>query len=455
LKQAYNEYLKTREAYEGKDETLIEEGLELQQVLDTSQTTHLTDEPENAIEAEALIAELNRALTDPSLAKEEKVAILHRLADLHLRFKGELEESLKFLKFAAKTGGSGYTWIPQQIQLTEQLINLDKQRGHYAKQRTEYRIKIQSTPWSRFWTKIKYFFKATNAGLLHEEADNAYKQNYAYLKNVSFELYTKTLHKEKEPVEITLASFNIRYFSDGSRDDTELLKIAEVIKDYDLIAIQEARDERVLQRLVQVMQQAGRDFEFIVSAPAGRGQKELYAFLYDRKMIEVQAVGTLAEDPFDEYAREPFYARFRANNFDFLLLNIHVVYGSSIGERRLEVSHLASLFGQIQNQFADEKDLILLGDFNLEPVDKGWDGFKAIPGMDFLIRPPKKTMIYDTWLYDNFWFSKPDVKEYLGKCGVNDFDIWIFDNDDAAASLAVSDHRPVWAKFNTALPDDD
>ena len=31
----------------------------------------------------------------------------------------------------------------------------------------------------------------------------------------------------------------------------------------------------------------------------------------------------------------------------------------------------------------------------------------------------------------------------------------VFGNNNRAASLAVSDHRPVWARFQTDLPDDD
>ena len=47
------------------------------------------------------------------------------------------------------------------------------------------------------------------------------------------------------------------------------------------------------------------------------------------------------------------------------------------------------------------------------------------------------------------------VTEYTGQNGVDDFDVTVFDNDDRAASLAVSDHRPVWATFVTDEVDDD
>jgi hypothetical protein len=48
--------------------------------------------------------------------------------------------------------------------------------------------------------------------------------------------------------ELTIASFNIRIFSDGSRDDAELELIADRLQQFDLIAIQELRDEGVVRR---------------------------------------------------------------------------------------------------------------------------------------------------------------------------------------------------------------
>ena len=52
-------------------------------------------------------------------------------------------------------------------------------------------------------------------------------------------------------------------------------------------------------------------------------------------------------------------------------------------------------------------------------------------------------------------FDPAFVSEYDGQNGVDDFDVTVFDNDDKAASLAVSDHRPIWATFRMDLVDDD
>lgn len=72
-----------------------------------------------------------------------------------------------------------------------------------------------------------------------------------------------------------------------------------------------------------------------------------------------------------------------------------------------------------------------------------------------MIAPPVKTTITDTSLYDNFWFQQQYVREYVEKSGVYKFDETVFNNNDSKARLAVSDHRPVWARFDTSRQDDD
>jgi len=52
---------------------------------------------------------------------------------------------------------------------------------------------------------------------------------------------------------ISIATFNIRIFSDNSQDDEELLQICNILKEFDFIAIQEARDTEVLDRTVLVL----------------------------------------------------------------------------------------------------------------------------------------------------------------------------------------------------------
>lgn len=260
---------------------------------------------------------------------------------------------------------------------------------------------------------------------------------------------------EPEAQAITIASFNIRIFSDKSRDDEDLGHIADILEKYDVIAIQELRDEEVLQRTVALLKERGKEYEYEVSDEVGKEVKERYAFLYRKDRVKKIQEGKLYEERKDEFIREPFYATFKAGNFDFTLITIHVLFGSSEKARRPEIKELATVYNKVQDEDPTEQDIILLGDFNFPPADKGFNDLKAISTMTFLIEPPVKTTVTDTSLYDNFWFQKEYVREYLGESGVNKFDEIMFNNDDNKAKQAVSDHRPIWARFGISEEDDD
>lgn len=255
--------------------------------------------------------------------------------------------------------------------------------------------------------------------------------------------------------QLRVCSFNIRVFSDNNRDNEELAHIVNILKEYDLIAIQELRDEEVLLRTVAALKERGCEYKYEISPKVGRGVKEIYAFLYRPDKVAVVKKGRLYQDQNDEFIREPFYATFKAGDFDFTLVTIHLLYGSSENERRPELVALARVYKEVQDEEPNEQDIIILGDFNFPPTDAGWDGLKSFRAMIHLISPPSKTTVTDTSLFDNFWFQAEYVKEYAGGSGINMFDEEVFGNNDNEAKLAVSDHRPIWAVFNTNLGDDD
>ena len=76
----------------------------------------------------------------------------------------------------------------------------------------------------------------------------------------------------------------------------------------------------------------------------------------------------------------------------------------------------------------------------LPPEDAAFANLTAI--LEPLITGTRHTTISENAksLYDNIWFDAAYVTEYTGQNGVDDFDVTVFDNDDKAASLAVSDH---------------
>ncbi|MBT7185721.1 hypothetical protein HN911_00100 [Candidatus Bathyarchaeota archaeon] len=175
---------------------------------------------------------------------------------------------------------------------------------------------------------------------------------------------------------------------------------------------------------------------------------ERYAFFYRSEKVQALSAQSYS-DPDDLFIREPFYASFQASSFDFTLITIHSIYGDSKAERRAEALLLDDVYQFVQEADPNEQDVILLGDFNLPPEDEGFDELEVL--LTPLFTGDRYTTIRESAesLYDNIWFESVYLQEYSGENGIDDFDVTVFENDDDAASLAVSDHRPIWAKFLT------
>ena len=264
---------------------------------------------------------------------------------------------------------------------------------------------------------------------------------------------------DDDPSALKLAAWNLRIMSDKSRTDVELGAIARTLVDYDFIAISELRDEVVLKRTQRILAQMGKAYQYQLSPPVGRSVKERYAFLYRADRVNVVEQGKLypdAADGIDHFSRDPYWATFRAGAFDFSVIIVHVIWGDTVGPRKAEVRALADVYRYVQEANGDEEDVLLVGDFNRNPTDtEAYSRIMAIPSMTQLFQLPEKSHIRDSSLYDNIFFQMDFVTEYLGKYGIDRFDETDFGNDDKAANLAVSDHRPVWAIFGTNLEDDD
>jgi endonuclease/exonuclease/phosphatase family metal-dependent hydrolase len=251
---------------------------------------------------------------------------------------------------------------------------------------------------------------------------------------------------------IYIATFNIRIFSNNSRDDEELLQICNLLKEFDFIAIQEVRDTQILDRTVSMLKnQFNLNYRYVASDKVGTERsKEIYAYLYRTNKVKPLKNFGLYTDSEDHFIREPFVAMFKAGEFDFYAINIHSIYGDSVSERRFEAKKLAGVYAVVQSRNG-ENDVLLLGDFNLAPEDSGFQSLKAIPNMIF-VNGKLPTSIKDK-LYDNIWFQAHFTKEFTGKFGIINFDEVLFGNDDKKASLMVSDHRPLWAEFEVSKDD--
>lgn len=249
--------------------------------------------------------------------------------------------------------------------------------------------------------------------------------------------------------ELILASWNIRILSNKSRDFEELQYITNIIKRYDIIAVQEIRDEEVLKRIMKILPPT---WSYIISEQVGRGVKERYAYLYNTDFVTNLGISYILDDPEDAFIREPYIANFISGNFDFTLITFHTLFGDSINDRRKEIKLLPEVVNLVDEATGNEKDIILLGDFNMPANDKSWLMYPYISIIPF----QTKTTITDTSSYDNIWMHEEYTynENFKSLYEIYRFDEILFSNNDKLASTTCSDHRPISILLNV-LNDND
>lgn len=258
----------------------------------------------------------------------------------------------------------------------------------------------------------------------------------------------------RTPQTILIASFNIQTFGKKKMEDTWILeRIVAVIRQFDVVAIQEVRaeDQTTIPRLVQYINSQGARYDYLIGPRLGRSvSKEQYAYIYDTATVvsSTDAMYTI-EDNADLLHREPLVARFvtrvppNVRPFSFSLVNIH----TDPDEVKLELPVMHTVLKGIREfeyVSAREDDVILLGDLNASPPQFGT--LAQIPGIYWTVDgEPTNTIRKSTW--DNIIFDRTLTNEFTGRSGVLDLcDLFKIKTDEA---VRISDHLPIWAEFSS------
>ncbi len=200
---------------------------------------------------------------------------------------------------------------------------------------------------------------------------------------------------------LLLATWNIREFDSkkhGKRDEECLYYIAEIISSFDLVAVQEIRED--LTALKTVMDLLGSYWKYLITdvTLGTRGNMERMAYIYDSRKVAFKGLaseivippieeGKKTIAPSDQLYRSPYLAAFQSGWFKFCICTVHIVYGESIAaspEREKEIRAIAEILAKLQKENADFGDnMIILGDFNIfKPTDVT---FKAITDAGFYV----------------------------------------------------------------------
>jgi endonuclease/exonuclease/phosphatase family metal-dependent hydrolase len=272
---------------------------------------------------------------------------------------------------------------------------------------------------------------------------------------------------------INLATWNIREFGKKRRMRASLHYIAEILGQFDLIAVTEVRDN--LSDLAKVLRILGPYWRAVYSdftADAG-GNRERMAYVYDRRAVVFTGLAAEADAPrkknikTGEYLplfswwRSPYIASFSAGNFDFVLITAHIRWGSGDKARIQPLKLLAEWVDKRRKEkHVSDKDIIVMGDFNIPKLDDKL--FKAITSNGKGLRIPEAlrglehgSNLARNKRYDQILHYPTHSKCFTNRAGVLDFYTGGIDKLYPGASLdktgftyELSDHLPLWVQLD-------
>jgi len=262
---------------------------------------------------------------------------------------------------------------------------------------------------------------------------------FVFLLSLSFNV-------QSQKTEISLVSWNIRDFGKTKNSD-ELEKISEIVKDADILAIQEVvagyGGAQAVAKLSDILNRKGSKWDYAISNPTSSSKyvTERYAFIWKTKHIKIKNRGWLLDELNAQIDREPFLLNFYLNKQKFTVVNFH---------SRPHDKNPESEIDALSNFAADSlvTPVIIAGDFNVDEKKPVFDLLKS-KGYNSTVSNQKTTLKqtckrgnYLNYPIDNIFYSS-DVKKIDG--GVIDF-VRFCDRLEQARKL--SDHLPVFLKFS-------
>lgn len=245
---------------------------------------------------------------------------------------------------------------------------------------------------------------------------------------------------------VNLVSWNIRDFG-KTKNSAELENIAEIVRDTDILAIQEVvagyGGAQAVAKLSDILNRKGAQWDYVISNPTNSPKyaTERYAFIWKTKNIKIKNRGWLLDELNSTIDREPFLLDFYLNKQKFTVINFH-----SRPHNKTPESEIKALSYFIVDSL--KTPLIIAGDFNVDEKEPVFGllkskGYKAtIANQKTTLKKTCKRGDYLNYPIDNIFYSN-DIKRVDG--GVIDF-VRFCDNLELARKL--SDHLPVFFKFS-------
>jgi len=279
---------------------------------------------------------------------------------------------------------------------------------------------------------------------------------------------------------VNIAVWNIREFGRVARTRAALHYIAEIIGQFDLVAIVELRND--LSDLSEVMRYLGDSWKVVFSdwSDDSGGNDERTAFLFDRRAVTHNGLAAEIDAPRvkkgnewvteGSFWRAPYLCSFRAGNFDFLALAMHARWGDSLEARRDELQRLSNwIERRFQSKYVEDHDLLVFGDFNTpnltdeifaalvscglkvpEPLVNLKDGNRVIGGSNLGKNARYDQILHRPTIPENFTNDGGALDFYIDDAYIEE----LFPGKNYTRqkfTYQMSDHFPIWIQIKTDI----
>lgn len=214
--------------------------------------------------------------------------------------------------------------------------------------------------------------------------------------------------------QLSLLTWNIQNLG-KSKSDQEIEFIAQTVKPYDVLAIQEVvagyGGAQAVARMADALNRKGVKWEYCISDPTQTtgGTTERYAFLWKPSRVKQIGKAWLEKQYATQIEREPYMSTFSCQGKSYTLVSFHAVPKSKQPEREIKiVAKLIQEFPQL--------NLIFLGDFNCPQSNSVFANFRKLNYQSALVNQKtslKRSCKNGNCLaseYDNVFFHRQKNK---------------------------------------------
>jgi len=256
---------------------------------------------------------------------------------------------------------------------------------------------------------------------------------------------TKFVQQIPEGRDYWIGTFNIETFGATKAENTPVYEaILNIIRQYDIIAIQEIRDNSgtVAAHLGNIS-----GYRLEMSDRLGRSiSKEQYAFLWTGRVVP--GVSRQYPDSNDKFERPPFMMDFTLDDYHFVIITVH----TKPEDAQEEIKALPEVVDWARTQYQLD-DIFIMGDLNMDCTY--FNKFNlAFTNYTLLINEKADTTVSKTTncAYDRIVATR--INDNILSSGVDNEEA-ATDGDETLQS-AISDHWPVYwtykkAEINTTI----